>query len=156
MKESFEKVREELKRIDHLVYVSLKYTRTVDVLRSVIMRLISAFDLGVDALLEYAKKRKKIDIPNAPVMKAELVKELYKDDEEMIDYINFYMMLRQLIRAEYDKREEYRRHVTMISTISPGNTVEVKIDTLYDYYDTIKKFVDYLEIKLKLKKKEEF
>ena len=31
---------EELKRVDHLVYVSLKYTRTVDVIRSIIDRLI--------------------------------------------------------------------------------------------------------------------
>ena len=34
----------ELKRVDHLIYVSLKYTRTVDVFKNIIKRLISTID----------------------------------------------------------------------------------------------------------------
>ena len=40
MTENLENAKEELKRIDHLIYVTLKYTRTVDVLLSVVERMI--------------------------------------------------------------------------------------------------------------------
>ena len=36
-----DKAKSELKRADHLIFVSLKYTRTVDVIRSIIERLIN-------------------------------------------------------------------------------------------------------------------
>ena len=37
--------REELKRVEHIIYVSLKYTRTTDVLRNALLRFVSFFDL---------------------------------------------------------------------------------------------------------------
>ena len=58
--ESLDNAKEELKRVDHLIYVSLKYTRTVDVIKSIIERMINAFDFSIRAGLEYAKGKKKI------------------------------------------------------------------------------------------------
>ena len=60
MKELLKDAKEELKRVDHLIYVSLKYTRTVDVIRNVIDRLISSFDFVADGLLQKALDEKKI------------------------------------------------------------------------------------------------
>lgn len=48
MKEAITNAVEELKRVDHLIYVSLKYTRTVDVIRSVINRLIESYNAIID------------------------------------------------------------------------------------------------------------
>ena len=50
MKESFDEAVQELKRVDHLFWVSLKYTRTVDVIKHVIDRLISCIGFGFEAL----------------------------------------------------------------------------------------------------------
>ena len=55
-----EDAREEMKRADHLLYVSLKYTRTVDVLKSLIDRLINTINAITDELLDYALQKKKI------------------------------------------------------------------------------------------------
>ena len=55
MKESFELAVQELKRVDHLFWVSLKYTRTVDVIKNVIDRLISCVGFGLEAILKWAK-----------------------------------------------------------------------------------------------------
>ena len=60
MKVFLEEAREELKRADHLIYVSLKYTRTVDVIKSVIDRLISCLDFVIDKLLDHAIDKKLI------------------------------------------------------------------------------------------------
>ena len=46
--ENIENAVSQLKRADHLLYVTLKYTRTVDVIKSIIKRLISAFDFAVE------------------------------------------------------------------------------------------------------------
>jgi len=68
--------REELKRVDHLIFVSLKYTRTCDVMRSIVERLISTYDFIYAALMTRLKDEKKItEIPRFPVEKAKIIKE---------------------------------------------------------------------------------
>ena len=71
------------------------------------------------------------------------------EDKKLGKFIDFYLLLRDISRAKYTKREEYRRHVTMISEIETGNFFEVSIDRLYEYHDTMKEFVEYLEKELK-------
>jgi len=146
MKDYLDKVKNELKRVDHLLYVSLKYTRTVDVIRSVINRLISAFDFSIDGLLAKVKKRRKtLEMPEQPRKKCELVKELYADDEKIIGLIDFYLELRNIYQAKYTKREEYRRYVTMIVELEPGKPIDIGIDQLHEYEERTKTFVEYLE-----------
>ncbi|MFT4313012.1 MAG: hypothetical protein ACMXYA_01260, partial [Candidatus Woesearchaeota archaeon] len=81
----------ELKRVDHLIYVSLKYTRTVDVIKNIISRLISTLDYVWVDLLEQAEKKKLVyEIPPAPGARCTLLKKLYVDDEELVEFIKFY------------------------------------------------------------------
>lgn len=142
MKESFEEAVEELKRVDHLFWVSLKYTRTVDVIKHVIDRLINCIGFGLEALLKYAKEKKLItSIPTNAGLRCDLLKKTFPDNLELIDYINFYVLLRKLSKAEYAKREEFRRHVTMIATIDKGEIVEVSIDVLKEYYEKTRNFI---------------
>ena len=149
MDEILNNMKNELKRVDHLFYVSLKYTRTVDVIRNIVERLINAFEFGVDFLLEHAKKDKKVkDIPKAPRAKIDLVNEIFADDEKLIKYMEFYVLLRDLRAAPYTKREEYRRHVTMTSEISPGDFIEVNIDVLAEYLTKSQLFIEYIKEKV--------
>ncbi|MEK7201541.1 MAG: hypothetical protein AAB737_02820, partial [Patescibacteria group bacterium] len=60
MEDLIEGAKEDLKRADHSIYVTLKYTRTVDVIKNVIKRLINACDLAMIEALEHLKKQKKI------------------------------------------------------------------------------------------------
>ena len=142
MKEAFDLAVQELKRVDHLFWVSLKYTRTVDVIKNVIERLINCIGFGLEALLKYAKEKKLVSsVPANAGLRCDLLKETFPDSPEIIDYINFYLRLRKLSKAEYTRREEFRRHVTMIATIDKGEVVEVSIDVLKEYYDRTKTFI---------------
>lgn len=146
MKESFEMAVQELKRVDHLFWVSLKYTRTVDVIKHVIDRLISCIGYGLESLLKYAKEKKLITaIPENAGLRCNLLKKTFPDNEELIDYINFYLKLRKLSKAEYIRREEFRRHVTMIATIDKSEVVEVSIDSLKDDYNKTKNFIAFVK-----------
>jgi len=138
------KALEEIKRADHLIFVSLKYTRTVDVIKSIIERMITAIDCLMDALFEHAQKKKKIKVlPTAPVVKAETIKKLYYDDVRIVEMMDFYLSLRKISKAHFTKREEYRRHVTMIATLEEG-IIEISIDVIKEYFEKIKQFIEYL------------
>ena len=142
MKESFDLAVQELKRVDHLFWVSLKYTRTVDVIKHVIERLISCIGYGLEALLKYANEKKLVaNIPENAGLRIELLRKTFPENAEIVEYINFYQKLRKLSKAEYTKREEFRRHVTMVATIDKGEIVEVSIDSLKEDYEKTKIFI---------------
>ena len=146
MKESFDLAIQELKRVDHLFWVSLKYTRTVDVIKHVIDRLINCIGYGLEAILKYAKEKKLVtSVPENTGLRCELLKKTFPDNAELIDYINFYLRLRKLSKAEYTRREEFRRHVTMIATIDKGEVVEVSIDTLKEDYEKARIFLTFVK-----------
>jgi hypothetical protein len=132
---------EELKRAEHLLYVSLKYTRTVDVMKSLIDRLIACFDLLIDGLLEEKEKEGLIiEIPKSPFAKVEILKGLYKDNKQMLYYLEFYALQRKLARAQNTAQSEFRRNVKMIARLEDMN-VEINIDICGDYFH---KTVDFL------------
>ena len=99
MKESLHDARQELKRIDHSVYVSLKYTRTVDVIRNILQRMVNTFGFGSTALLKFAVEQGKIgEFPKSMLLRAELVRGLYTGEEfseELRDMIDFFLLLRK-------------------------------------------------------------
>ena len=135
MIESLSDAKEELKRVDHLIYVSLKYTRTADIFMNAISRMIDAYNHMFDALLKHALENKKIgEIPSTPIEKGNLIKELYKEDEQVIDNVNLYFLLRKIFRARiHEKTQEYRRHVTMKVMVDNREEI-VNIDIITQYY----------------------
>ena len=143
MKENLEGAIEELKRADHLIFVSLKYTRTVDVIKSVIERIQNAFSFAIDAMLKYYHIKQKISVPTNPVQKVEVLKKI-NTDKRFHEFLDFYLMLRKILRSEYTKIKEYRRHVAMIVKLE-GRTEEINIDKIYEFYDMAKEFYSTAE-----------
>ncbi len=139
--EALDRAQQELKRADHLIYVSLKYTRTVDVLKSIIERLISTIDAGLDALLHEAKSDSRIPaVPTLPRLKVEALKKAFEDNAVLRQYLDFYLLLRKLDKAKFARSQEYRRHVTMKAELEEKN-VEVTIDIISDYFHKTKEFL---------------
>jgi hypothetical protein len=135
MIESLSDAKEELKRVDHLIYVSLKYTRTADIFVNTISRMIDAYNHMFDALIKYCIEHKMTtEMPGSPIEKGNLIKEIYKEDQQIIDNVNLYFMLRKIFRARiHEKTQEYRRHVTM-KVMVDGREEIVNIDILTQYY----------------------
>ena len=144
MEESLHNAIEELKRIEHLVFVSLKYTRTADVLKSILQRMINAFSFGFNALLIYAKEQKLItDYPENKALRCNLLKEIYPNEKRLHEYIDYYLKLRKIVRAEYTQREEYRRHVTM-SVVIDGEPIDITMDSVKEDFEMLNEFVKYV------------
>ncbi|MGV8161952.1 MAG: hypothetical protein ACP5N2_01295 [Candidatus Nanoarchaeia archaeon] len=135
MMESLDDAREELKRVDHLIYVSLKYTRTIDIFLNAIGRMIDAYEFMFDALLKHAVDNKKLtELPKTPIEKGNMVKELYAEDEQVQKNVNLFFLMRKVQKSQvHAKEQEYRRHVTM-RTIIDGKEEIMDIDTITDQY----------------------
>ncbi len=143
--ENFYDAVSELKRADHSIAVSLKYTRTVDVIKSIVDRLINTIGFAFDAVLEKAKEEGQIKtIPKLPRQKTELLRDTYPDDETLQSYIDFYFILRKITKAKFEKRQEFRRHVTMTAKLDKGESVELTIDIITDYFNRVKELLDYV------------
>lgn len=124
---------EELKRADHMLYVTLKYTRTVDVIKNIIKRLISALDFAVaDAL-------KKLKIKSAKIPQLRF-KQLITKIPKLKPYSIFYLMLRKIDKAKFTGKEEYRKNVSLIT-----KDVTVTVETLKEYFAKTKEFVTLLK-----------
>lgn len=148
MNELIEDSIEELKRVDHLIYVTLKYTRTVDVLLSIVERMINSYEIVVDAILVHAKETGKIEhISDIPIEKAKQVKRLY-DNEIITKNLDRYLLYRKLRRVKnVEKSNEYRRHVTMRAIVD-NTIVELNIDNITEQYHDAKKFLEYITKRL--------
>lgn len=143
--EAIQDALQELKRADHSIAVSLKYTRTVDVIKSIIERLINTISFALDALLRHAKAQKRIaEVPSLPRVKVEEVRRLYASDKTIIDFCDFFLLLRRVDKAKFARAQEYRRHVTMTAHLDEGESVEITIDIISDYFERTKEFLNYV------------
>ena len=99
MEESLRAALSELKRSDHIYYVSLKYARTVDVIRNLVDRLVTCLEFTAEAL---AKKRCFDGIfppwPESKPDRAALIMQL-KEDAIGKGIVDMLMELRKIRRA---------------------------------------------------------
>ncbi|RJQ17268.1 hypothetical protein C4573_04415 [Candidatus Woesearchaeota archaeon] len=127
-----------------MIYVSLKYTRTVDVIINIINRMVDAYHFLFLCLLKKALDENKIsEIPSTPKEQGALVKKLY-EDKDIQEHVDLYFLLRQLLKAEYKSENEYRRHVTMVTYIN-GKREIVNIDIISMYYENQLKFYEKIK-----------
>tara|TARA_Y100000310_G_scaffold343984_1_gene454374 strand:- start:9307 stop:9747 length:441 start_codon:yes stop_codon:yes gene_type:complete len=133
--------KSELKRIDHLVFVTLKYTRTVDVIRTIMSKFIAAIDFKVEDYFNHLLENEKISkIPKVPLVRVRKMEVMYKKDKTVKDIVDFYVLLKKIYNAEYRPREEYRKNVTLVTKVK-----EVNIPILKEYAKLVIEYVDYID-----------
>tara|TARA_Y100000310_G_C20629010_1_gene787554 strand:+ start:70 stop:531 length:462 start_codon:yes stop_codon:yes gene_type:complete len=131
---------EELKRADHLIYVTLRYTRTCDVVKNALTRLINAYNFVIFKALEKMEKEGKIkEIPGSPNARFEMFRKLYRKRGSK-EYFDLYILMKQINGADYDVREEYRKNVTLIAHFG-NKDFEVTAPLLLEYFYKTKEFV---------------
>ncbi len=140
---SIEEAKDEVKRADHLIYVSLKYTRTCDIILNIFKRLISAYDFAILAALEKAKHEKKVSIiPESKVLRVEMLSRLRRKFKK---HLQLYSIMKKIEVSDFARREEYRKHVTMICEVEPGKQMEVDVPKVMEYFEKTKEFIALVE-----------
>ena len=139
-------IENEFKKAEHLLFVSLKYTKTGDVIRNVLDRWNSTIELSIDRLLERAKKKKKIKVvPVPPVAKAELLLKLHKETF-IKEIVKLYLFFRRLDSLEKTSQSEFRKRVAL-KIIDNGREVLVDMDKLFEWREKVENFLEFVREK---------
>lgn len=126
---------------DHLLYVSLKYTKTCDVIINLILRWRKMIETSIDAILEKAKKKKKIStIPLNPTQKIEVIGKLFKKDKNFQDALKMYEMFRKIEDLRKERSGEFRKNVNL-KVFYRGEEININLEKLREYADKLEKFI---------------
>lgn len=140
-----EKIIKEKISADHLLYVSLKYTKTCDVIINLLHRWKIMIELAMDKLVEQAKKKKKWKaIPDAPRAKLVQLKKIFAKDELVSEVLGMYELFRDIDDLEKIRESEFRKGVNLRIEYK-GNTIDINLDKLKEYADTLERFISSLK-----------
>lgn len=126
---------------DHLLYVSLKYTKTCDVILNLLLRWRKMIDTSIDAILLDQKKKGKIKVvPENNVQKIDEMKRVFKKDKNFQKVLEFYEMLRKIESLRMERIGEFRKNVCLKISYR-GEIIEVNLEQLKIYADMLEKFI---------------
>lgn len=126
---------------DHLLYVSLKYTKTCDVIMNLILRWRKMIETSIDAVLEKALLEKKIKaIPTSPIGRLDEAKKLFKKDENFSKTLDTFEMFRKIEELKKERIGEFRKNVCLKITYR-NEEVSVNLEKLKEYADMLEKFI---------------
>ncbi len=140
-KSSMEEIIKEKISADHLLYVSLKYTKTCDVIYNLLLRWKNLIETSINEILKHAKEKKKISsIPVSPIEKMEKVRKLFKKNEEFLKVIDFYEMLRKIEDLRQERSGEFRKNVNF-RIYYQGEEININLEKLKEYAEDMEKFI---------------
>ena len=130
---------------DHLLYVSLKYTKTSEVILNLILRWTIMIEYAFEDLLKYAKKKRMIkSIPDSPKPRLDLIRETFKKDKVVIETLDLYEMFRRIDTLKKESEGEFRKNVALKVSYR-GEVVKINLDQLKEYSLILEKFINYLK-----------
>jgi len=126
---------------DHLLYVSLKYTKTCDVMVNLILRWKKMIDTSIESILKHAKKKKKISsIAASPLRKIEQIQNLFIRDKNLLEVIEMYEMFRKIEELRKERIGEFRKNVTL-RVFYRGKEININLEQLKEYAEKLEKFI---------------
>jgi len=140
-----EKIMKEKISADHLLYVSLKYTKTCDVILNLIARWTVMIEDCISGTLEQLKKKKKISaIPLAPRQKTELLKKNMKNVPEIMKAIELYEFFKRVGNLKTIRECEFRKDVRL-KIIDGEKEIIINLDKLKEYAAILESFISYVK-----------
>ncbi|PJE81737.1 hypothetical protein COU58_00960 [Candidatus Pacearchaeota archaeon CG10_big_fil_rev_8_21_14_0_10_32_42] len=144
-----EEIIQEKISADHLLYVSLKYTKTCDVIMNLLLRWRKMIDICIIQTLKDAKNKGKIsEVSDNAIGRINEIKKLLKKDKNAIDTVDFFMMLRKIESLKTERIGEFRKNVTL-KVIFRGKEININLEKLKEYAEMLEIFIDQIKKRLK-------
>lgn len=141
-------IEKEMRSAQHLLYVSLKYTKTCDVILNLIKRWQNVIELSIESLLNKAKKKKIISkIPEAPKLKIDLTAKLFKKEPLVKDILILYSFFRKINTLKQIREHEFRKNVTL--RVINGNEIAINMDKLKEWQELLESFIKFVRSSIK-------
>ena len=138
-------IEKERRIAEHLFYVSLKYTKTCDVILNLISRWHGMIEECANAMLEKAKKKKMVkEIPVAPRAKINLLLEALKKEKVVVSTLNLCLFFKKINKLEYTKEGEFRKNVAL-KLVDNNKTIVIDMDKLKEWQELLERFLSFVK-----------
>ncbi len=136
-----EEIIKEKTSADHLLYVSLKYTKTCDVILNLLARWKSLIEISFDAILEKKVEDGKLPMmPTNPKQRIEFIKKCFYRNPVVQDVVVLYVFFKRVPDLSKTRSGEFRKNVNL-KIIEPTRTTDVNMEKLGEYYEIVEKFI---------------
>ncbi len=140
-----EKIIKEKISADHLLYVSLKYTKTCDVIINLLLRWKIMIELAMELLIDRAKKAKKWkSVADAPKAQLIQLKKMYEGEPVVFKALELYELFRDIEKLEKVRESEFRKGVNLKVTYK-GQNININLEALKEYAQILERFISYLK-----------
>ena len=140
-----ERIIKEKISADHLLYVSLKYTKTCDVIINLLLRWKIMIEMAMEMLVDRAKKEKKWrPVPDAPRAKLVQLKRIYANDKLVGEVLGVYELFRDIEGLEKVRECEFRKGVNLRVKYK-GQEISINLDKLKEYSELLERFISSLK-----------
>jgi len=136
-----EEIIKEKTSADHLLYVSLKYTKTCDVILNLLARWKSLIEISFDAILEKMVEDGKLPLmPTNPKQRIEFIKKYFSKNVIVQDTVPLYIFFKRIPDLNKIRSGEFRKNVNL-KVVEPTRTTDINMEKLGEYYDIVEKFI---------------
>lgn len=126
---------------DHLLYVSLKYTKTCDVMLNLLARWKSMFELSFDAIIDKKIEEGKIPgKPESPKQRVEFLKKYFKKNEAIQEIVPIYIFFKRVPDLNKTRIGEFRKNVNL-KIIEPTRETNIDLEKLAEYAEVVERFI---------------
>lgn len=138
----------ELKRninaVEHMIYVSCKYTKTTEMIRKVMETIVSTYEKFFTVAYSMLVEEEGDDLAMSGMPsihhKIERLNEVLASRGVYVD-LSDYFLLKKLLMAEFDCVGEYRKNLCMVAYID-GEEYSINISKLLEFYNNLKYVYD--------------
>jgi len=126
---------------DHLLYVSMKYTKTCDVILNLIARWKSMMDISFDAIIQkYFDDGVIKQMPESPKQKIEFLKTYFKKHKAVQEAVPVYIFFKRVPDAKKTREGEFRKNVNL-KVIEQNAITDINLEKLKEYSGILERFI---------------
>ena len=139
---STEEIIKEKTSADHLLYVSLKYTKTCDVILNLLARWKNLLEICFDDLINlYVENGKIPHKPISPKERIEFMKTYFKKNETIQEVIPLYIFFKRIPDLSKTREGEFRKNVNL-KIIEQTKTTVINLEKLSEYAKIVESFIE--------------
>lgn len=138
MDEQYELLRDlkrELNSIEHMLFVSSKFTKTTEMLKKIMEQIITGYEQFFAVSFKVLVPEEAQVVQNVQ-HKIQLLNEALMQRGIAVD-LSDYFLLKRLLLSEFDCIGEYRKNLSMVSFID-GEEYIINMQKLHDFYSSLK------------------
>jgi len=126
---------------DHLLYVSMKYTKTCDVILNLIARWKSMIETTFDIMIEKGVDEGYIkQLPISPKQKIEFMKLYFKKHKAIQETVPVYIFFKRIPDLPKKREGEFRKNVNL-KIIEEGKITDINLEKLKEYSELLERFI---------------